>query len=79
MSYTKKQFVQELKQQLQYGYDIQEVANWAYLLRIDRYREIDDSELDDIIYTIHMMEAGPEFELSEEEILDLINKLEASE
>lgn len=79
MSYTKKQFVQELKQQLQYGYDIQEVANWAHWLRIDKSEEIDDPQLEEIMSDIAVMEAGPEFELSEEEILDLINKLEASE
>ena len=79
MSYTKKQFAEELKQQLQYGYDIKEVANWAYWLSIDKYHEINDPELNKIMDNIAIMEAGPEFELSEEEILDLINKLEASE
>ena len=79
MSYTKKQFIQELKQQLQYGYDIQEVANWAYCLSIDKYHEINDPKLNKIMDNIAVMGAGPEFELSEEELLDLINKLEASE
>lgn len=78
MSYTKKQFVEELKQQLQYGYDVKKVANWAHWLSIDKHREI-DSELYEIMQDLAVMGEGSEFELSEKEVLNLINKLEASE
>lgn len=74
MTYTKKQFAQELKQQLHQGYDVMKLSQWAYLLSIDRYREI-DSELDKIIQQIAVMGEGLEFEFSEEELLNLVNQL----
>ncbi|MEM8777870.1 MAG: hypothetical protein AAGF26_03165 [Cyanobacteria bacterium P01_G01_bin.49] len=78
MTYTKKQFAQELKQQLERGYDVMGLSQWAYLLIIDRYREI-DLELDKIIQKIAVMGEGSEFEFSEAELLTLVNQLNISE
>ena len=74
MTYTKKQFALDLKQKLQHGFDIPKLSQWAYLLSVDRYEEI-DSCLDKIIQQIAVMNEGPEFEFSENELLDLANKI----
>lgn len=78
MKYTSKQFGLDLKKQLQHSFAVHEISQWAYLLGIDKHREI-DSDLDKIIQQIAVMSEGPQFEFSEQELLDLANSLIANE
>jgi hypothetical protein len=77
MTYTKKQFAQDLKQELQHGFNVNDLSQWAYQMSVDKYREIEPS-LDSIIQQIAVMGEGPEFEFSEQELLDLISELNAN-
>ncbi|MDV3347063.1 hypothetical protein D0962_21090 [Leptolyngbyaceae cyanobacterium CCMR0082] len=77
MIYSKKNFAEDLKRKLQGDYSAEELSQWAHLLRIDRYREI-DFELNSIIRQIDGMDMGPEFELSEEELWNLVEELESN-
>lgn len=78
MIYTKQRFVQELKQKLQAGYDLSSLAQWAYLVSIDEYGELEES-LDTVVSKIAVMSLDPQFEISEEELWKFANELDASE
>ena len=78
MIYTKQQFVQELKQSLQAGYDIPRIAQWAYLVSIDEYGELEES-LDSIVSKIAVMSLDPQFEISEEELWKFVSELDTTE
>jgi hypothetical protein len=75
MTYTKKQFALELKEQLNCGYDIDRISQWAYLMSLEHYRDI-ESGLLEIMEDIEIMGAGPEFELTEQEIKQFADHLE---
>ena len=67
MKYTKEELGKELKLELKKGYDIVRIANWAY--DIYTYNPVTVSqEIDEILQFIFMMEAGPEFVLSEKDL-----------
>lgn len=76
MTYSKKQFSKDLKQEIQKGFDVARIAQWAYMLSIDRYREI-PSDLDKVIQQVAVMGEGEEFEFSEDELIQLADELEA--
>lgn len=67
MIYTKKQFSLELREQLCRGYHVARLSQWAYLVRLDNYRELEPG-LRNIIRQIDGMDMGAEFELSEDEL-----------
>ena len=77
MTYTKRQFAQELKEQLRHGYDVAHISQWAYLMSLEHYRDI-ESGLLKIMKEIEIMSAGPEFELTEQEIQRFADQLVVS-
>ncbi|NEQ96535.1 MAG: hypothetical protein F6K30_07400 [Cyanothece sp. SIO2G6] len=74
MKYTKKQLANDLMLQLRAGFDIERICQWAYLIGIDRHRDI-DPELGKIIEQVAMMGEGYQFEFSEQELWDLVHEL----
>lgn len=75
MTYTKKQFSLELREQLCRGYDVVRLSQWPDLVRLDNYRELEPG-LRDIVRQIDGMDMGSEFELSEDELWKLADELE---
>lgn len=75
MKYSKKQFAKELKQEIGKGFDVSRIAQWAYMLSVDRYREI-SPELDRLIQIVAVMGEGVEFEFSEDELIQFANDIE---
>ena len=75
MSYSKKKFALDLRQQVEKGFNISKIAQWAYEITIDKHREI-SPELYKTIQVVAVMDGGPEFEFSEEELLQFANELE---
>lgn len=73
MSYSKKQFAQELKEQLDYGFDVVRISQWAYGVYLDS-RELEPG-LIDIIMQVQGMDSGPEFEFTENELRKLADEL----
>ena len=72
--YKKNQFGIELKQQIEGGYDVRRISNWAYQEAYTTHRTFEDG-LYDVIMTVVMMEMGHEFELSEAQLLQLANDM----
>jgi hypothetical protein len=65
MKHARKQIGRELKNQLDKGYNVERISNWAYDLFITLR---DEPELDIILDRISLMAAGPEFEYTEQEL-----------
>ena len=78
MSYSKKQFGQGLLDQINNGYDVIRISKWAFLEYFNNTREISEL-LKDVIMDVVVMEEGPEFEYTEEELRKLALELLKSE
>ena len=77
MAYTKKQFGNELEQQVKSHYDIKKLSHWAYGIYLKYCNEF-ETGLYSIVMDIVTMAEGYEFQMSEDEILELVKKLETS-
>ncbi len=67
MKYSKKIIGEELKKELNKGYNIEKISTWACDLLVSiRSNSID--QLDSILDRISLMDAGPEFEYTEQEL-----------
>jgi hypothetical protein len=66
--YSKKEIGEDLKKELDKGYNIQRISNWAYNLLYIKIRDRPSAEIGDILRAISAMEAGPEFEYTEQEL-----------
>ncbi|MBA3721680.1 MAG: hypothetical protein H0W88_04695 [Parachlamydiaceae bacterium] len=71
---NKKEIGKELKKELEKGYNVERISNWAYDLFNESHGE-QSLELNDILQTIFLMDAGPEFVLSKSQLTDLANEL----
>lgn len=74
MNYSNLDLVQDLESNLANGYNAIEVAKAAYLIYLDRGREL-SKEMDQVLLTLMMMEEGKEFELGEVEFMQLLDAL----
>lgn len=71
----KKQIGAQLIKELEKGYNIERIADWAYnLLYIDS-KEDNSPEIDSLLRELSVMEAGPEFEYTQEELKIIAHKL----
>lgn len=75
--YTTIKIYTELKTLIQQKKSIEYISSWA--LNLHTYYEIDKTTTDDALYTIMMMDSGPEFELSYEELDNIADRLIAGE
>jgi hypothetical protein len=74
MEYTNQKIGQELKAQLEIGYNIKRISRWAY--RIFHYNMEDlSNEQEDMLIGLFSMEDDPQFEFTEEELKLLAEKL----
>ena len=76
MTYRRCDFASGLRAQLTAGYDIERIAKWAYVERLDA-RDVEEG-LDDVIFQVVAMTEGPEFEMTEKELVALCEELEHS-
>lgn len=74
MTYSKRDFSKDLEAQLNLGYDPERIGRWAYRMSLEHCREA-DTELEDIMYELAVMEEGPEFERPESELRELVKLL----
>ena len=74
MTYTKRNFGSDLLNEVNRGYDVVRLARWAMRLRSDRIREFDEG-VKDAVMDIVVMEEGPEFEMTEEQLRDFAQRL----
>jgi hypothetical protein len=67
MRYSKKEIGKALNEELNKGYNIARISNWADELFINM-RDKRSTELENILRHIFIMDAGPEFEYTEQEL-----------
>ena len=78
MHITRQQLGEYLKKLIIEKATIDNIAFWAHSLYLDVEYGQDDI-LDNIIYSLMMMDAGPEFEYTYEELNDIADRLIAGE
>ena len=76
MTYTAHDFKRDLEQELVNGFDVVRIARVAFSAYHEHSRDI-GPDLYDKMMQIIVMEEGPEFELSEKELREFIDKLVA--
>jgi hypothetical protein len=74
MSYTKQIFAERLKNQLVTGYDVVRIARWAYNEFTTNCRELEPGLKSEMMRII-VMEEGPEFEMTEQEMQEFVRSL----
>lgn len=74
MKYSKKEIGELLINELNKGYNIERLSNWADELFFS-IRGKRSSEIDEILRHIYIMDTGPEFEYSEKELRMLAEML----
>lgn len=67
MNYSKKEIGKQLSKEIDKGYNIERISTWACDLFV-AYRNKHCLELDDVLNHISLMDAGPEFEYTEQEL-----------
>ena len=67
MKYSKEELGKELNKELDKGYNVSRISTWACDLFVAS-RNNHCLELDDILRHITLMDAGPEFEYTEQEL-----------
>lgn len=77
MSYTNIELARDLRKELAKGYNIIKMARFAFRVYQDQVLELSDFAIS-ILMQLIMLEEGFEYELSEEEVIGLIEKLENS-
>lgn len=75
---TKQEIGHKLKYLVQTQHDIKFISDWAHSLYA-QYLTDAGSDLDDVLLVLVTMNAGPEFELSYEELDQIAEKLIAGE
>ena len=75
MTYSKKGFAKDLKAQLDLGYEPKRIGNWAHQVYLKHCGRI-DTELEEIMVDLFVLEEGPAFEVPESNLRDLVARLE---
>lgn len=75
MTYSKKEFAKDLKAQLDLGYEPKRIGSWAHKMYLKYCGRI-DPELEEIIVDLFVLEEGPEFEIPESKLRELVHTLE---
>ena len=78
MGYSKLRFAAELILKLEEGYDVDEIARWAYDVDLEGLNEIDD-DFNEIVDDVRSMCSECEIVYSEQELCDMALKLIESE
>jgi len=71
---TGEKIAQILQNQLDSGCSIVELSNFAFQLTQDESREISD-EIYEALFDLILLQEGPEFEMDDSQIRDLIKKM----
>lgn len=74
MSYSKKDFARELIAELDREYDVVRLARWAMHSYYQHSHELEDDVQNEIMAVV-VMEEGPEFEMTEEELREFAGRL----
>jgi hypothetical protein len=67
------EFIQGLRLIIKQGYNPEKTANYVYSFYLSYANKI-EGEFYKTIYDIMMMDAGPEFEMTEDEVINLIKE-----
>lgn len=75
MTYSKNNFAKDLKAQLDIGYEPKRIGSWAHKMYLQYCGRIDE-QLEEIMVDLFVLEEGPEFEIPESKLRELIKNLE---
>ena len=75
MTYSKREFAKDLKKQLDLGYEPKIIGRWAHKIYLQHCGKI-NQDLEEQIVDLFALEEGPEFELPESKLRDLVKNLE---
>jgi hypothetical protein len=75
MKYSKKEIGKALKEELSKGYNCERISNWAYNLLYIKIRDRPSPEIINILNDLSAIDAGPEFEYTEQELKLLVELL----
>jgi hypothetical protein len=67
MIFTKRDLGKKLKEQIVSGRNANQIGKWAYSIFFENCREL-EPELKEILEVLLLMENGPEFEYTEQEL-----------
>jgi hypothetical protein len=74
MTYTKRDFGTDLRIEMQKGFDVDRLSQWAYVTYLDHASEL-ECGLYDKIMDVVVMQEGDEFHLTEEQLRALADSL----
>ncbi|AID27286.1 hypothetical protein DUQ00_22775 [Salmonella bongori] len=72
MNELTQEFIRNINILLENGYNPRDVARYAFLFSLDH--KIEDRKLEYVVDYIGGMDAGPEFELTREELFEFIKQ-----
>lgn len=73
--YTKEMYIDEIKNWIKKnGYDAEKIANLTFDIRLSNGLELDDN-LYNALGDIAAMEGGPEFEMTEKQFYEFLEKI----
>ena len=79
MHITRIEFAKTLKEMVLKKESMQQIALWIHRVYVSYYDNDTDKSFYEILYSLMMMDAGPEFEYTYEELNDIANRLIAGE
>lgn len=79
MNINKKEFGIKLKDFINKRKSMQEIAMWIHGVYISYYDNYSEPVFYELLYNLMMMDAGPEFEYSYEELEDIADRLIAGQ
>jgi hypothetical protein len=77
MTYTKKQFGDELAKQIELNYDVKKLSHWAYGIYL-QYCDQFETGLYTIVMDVVTMAEGYEFEILKEELIAITEDLKTN-
>ena len=79
MHITRIEFAKTLKEMVLKKESMQQIALWIHRVYVSYYDNDMDKSFYEILYSLMMMDAGPEFEYTYEELNDIADRLIAGE
>jgi len=73
VTYSKKTFSKDLEALLNNQASCHQISKWAYETRLNNLRVLDE-EIGDVLNQLGMMEMGPEYEFTKDELWSLARK-----
>ena len=78
MKYTKKELTKDLKQCLNNGFTVKQIAKWAFKIHLEKGRFYENSSIGEYLTTLFVMEEGEEYEYTIKELYQMVDDLNSN-